>query len=152
MSALFPISRFGGLSTFDRDADTIFSSFFGPSFPTLFTQRTPRAVSATPQANIAKTDEGYTIDLAAPGFGRDDFNIDVEDNTLTVSAAYEVDNSNDDSVLSQEYSHSSFTRSWILPEGAQCEAIDARYEAGILTVSIPTTNERNNKKLVIDVK
>lgn len=154
MSTLFPISRRGVLSSFDRDFNDIFNSFFeSPSFLTSPSrQRSPSFVS-TPLANVHKTAEGYTIALAAPGCSRDDFNVDVDNNVLTVSVTNEDEGLRNDSPSTlQEYSYSSFSRSWTLPDGVKLKSIDARYEAGILTLELPVEDEENGKKLIVNVK
>lgn len=154
MSTLFPISRRGPLSSFDRDFSDIFSSFFGPTtFLAPSSQRQSPSFVSTPRANVHQTAEGYTIALAAPGWSRDDFNVDIDNNVLTVSVTAEDEASDNDSTSTlQEYSYSSFSRSWTLPEGVKIKAIDAHYEAGILTIAIPVKDEVNGKKLIVNVK
>ena len=75
--------------------------------------------------------------MAVPGFSRGDFNINVEDNTLTISVSTEDGPEYLDNLKRREFSYSSFTRSWTLPEGSSIENIAADYEAGILKVAIP---------------
>ncbi|HIL96258.1 MAG TPA: Hsp20/alpha crystallin family protein [Pseudomonadales bacterium] len=153
MSTLFPLSRRRGLTSFNRDFNDVFSSFFGPSLSTVIEQLPSSTFVSTPRANIDQTDEGYIINLAAPGFSRDDFSIDVENNVLTISVIDEnAGLVNKTNTTLHEYSYSSFTRSWTLPEGAQIEVIGARYEAGILEVNIPIGDGKNSKKLIVDVK
>ena len=144
MSNLFPITI---RNNFDRELDTLFSSFFGP------TNRPSRfaTVSTTPRANVIKQSEGYTIELAAPGFSRDEFNIGVDNGVLSIHVGTSDTPEYTENLTSQEFSYSSFTRSWSLPKDAASEAISARYDAGILYVTIPTTDNTNNK-IVIDVE
>jgi HSP20 family protein len=149
MNTLFPVTRFGGLSTIDRDVESLFDTFFGSGI--LPTNR-KASVMTTPRANVTKNPEGYAIELAAPGLSREDFSINVDNNLLSVSVKDEstvIDESV--SYTSREYSMSSFTRSWTLPEGAALKGIDARYEAGILTLDIPVSGNQNSQ-LSIEVK
>ena len=105
-----------------------------------------------PRANVSKNDEGYTIELAVPGMSRDDFNISVENNTITVSSAVENSQSDvEDTYTSKEFAYSSFTRSWTLPKGANSGAIGARYNAGILAVHVPVNIEASRRH-IIDVE
>ena len=89
---------------------------------------------ATPRANVFQTDDGFRLDLAAPGFSRSDFDINVKDNVLTISSK-EVDEVQDanENYSSREFTQSSFSRSWTLPESANADVITARYESGILS-------------------
>lgn len=146
MNSIFPINRYSGFGL-DNEFDQLLGSFFGPrkrSESTSFTN--------IPRANVAKNDEGYTIELAVPGMSRDDFNISVENNTITVSSAVENSQSEvEDMYTSKEFTYSSFTRSWTLPKGANSSAIGARYNAGILAVHIPVDSE-DSRRLTIDVE
>ena len=87
------------------------------------------------------TDEGYRLDLAAPGFSKNEFDINIEDNVLTVGINGEDTKEYKESLLRREYSYTAFSRSWTLPEGASTKNISARYEAGILSLFIPIEKE-----------
>ena len=146
MSSLFPVRR-GNLSHFDRDFDRIFESFFDAP---LFNRKSRLNYVSSPQANVLKGDEGFTIELAAPGLSRDEFNITVENSVLTISANSEDTKEYKDKLTSQEYAYSAFSRSWTLPEGVNSEMITARYEAGILSVSLPVETSKS-KKLKVEI-
>lgn len=147
MNSIFPIGRkyYSGL---DNDIDQLLGTFFGTrglrgSDSTSF--------NSIPSANVAKNDEGYTIELAVPGMSREDFNISVENNTITVSSAVDnVQSDVEDMYTSKEFAFSSFTRSWTLPKGANSSAIGARYNAGILAVHIPVSSE-DSRKVTISI-
>jgi len=104
-----------------------------------------------PRANVSRTQDGFCVEMALPGFSRGDFNIDIDNGTLNISV--ESDSENVDSskkFTSKEFSYSSFSRSWRLPESVNAEAISASYESGILTVDIPTIDTKS-KKLTINI-
>ena len=90
-----------------------------------------------PKANIYKYKSGYQIELAAPGFSRDEFEMSVDNNVLRVSVNTEDGKNEVDELYSSEWNYSSFTRSWTLPENANIDGISARYEAGILYLEVP---------------
>ncbi len=146
MSNLFPITTIR--NSIDRDFDNLLASFFGP-----VAGRSQRFtnVSTTPRANVIKQSEGFMIELAAPGFSRDDFDIGVDNGVLSIHVGSSDTQEYSDQLATQEFSYSSFTRSWSLPKDAAPEAISARYDAGILYVTVPTTGNTNNK-IVIDVE
>ncbi len=144
MSTLFPITRKSTLG-FDRDFDALFNAFFGP---TTNKQTRMTSVNTTPRANVIKNSEGYTIELAAPGFSRDEFEISADNGVLTIQVGTSDTKEYLDSMTSQEYSYSSFTRSWSLPKEASVEGIAARYNAGILYVNIPMAGTANEKIMI----
>ena len=147
MNSIFPI-RNSYYKDLDHEIDNLLGTFFSP-----IRTRIDKTASFNdiPRANVAKNDEGYTIELAVPGMSREDFNISVENNTLTVSSAVEnVQSDVEDTYSSKEFSFSSFTRSWTLPKGSSVSSIGARYDAGILSVHVPVSGEET-RKLMIDI-
>jgi HSP20 family protein len=96
-----------------------------------------------PAVNVSEDDKNYTIDVVAPGFKKDDFKINVNDDVLTISAENKSESTNKDDNNRQysrrEYSYSSFTRSFSLPENAKDDSISANYNDGILRLNIPKT-------------
>ena len=87
-------------------------------------------------------------DRAAPGFSREEFEISVDNGLLSINAGASDTPEYSDNLVSQEYSYSSFTRSWSLPKEVSSELITARYDAGILYVTIPTQNTANSKHVI----
>lgn len=101
-----------------------------------------------PTANITETPKEYKLELAAPGLERKDFNIEVDDHMLTISAEKEEEKKEKDGEYSRrEYSFNSFSRSFTLPENVKEGGIDARYENGVLKVSIPKAKETPTKSV-----
>lgn len=103
-----------------------------------------------PPANVSENEKGYTIELAAPGFSRDDFEISAEDGRLTISMK-EGSSASKDKYLSQEFGFArEFTRSWTLPSTVDAGTISARYEAGILSVDVPTGKKKSRVAVRVD--
>ena len=140
MNTLFPISRFSLSSPLKGDIESLFESFFNA--PLRAAQRGEDSFYSIPRANISKDNEGFYIQLAAPGYSRDDFSINVEGTTLSVSCTGESHLSAPSGAThsTQEFSYTSFSRSWALPAEASSDSISARYDAGILTINIPAAN------------
>ncbi len=95
----------------------------------------------TPSVNIKETPKEYLLELAAPGLERKDFNIEIKNGMLCISSEKEEEKKEEDGYYRREYSYNSFSRSFTLPENVKEEKIDARYENGILRVSLPKTKE-----------
>ena len=148
MSSYFPVIQ----SHLNRDFNDIFSSFFDNNRFDSFLSSPRRAhasLDSVPKANIKKIEQGYNIQLASPGFSRDDFTVDVEDNILTIGATKSTEQESDD-YTSREFSYSSFKRSWTLPEGSSVSGLSANYEAGVLSIDIPVQHEET-KKITVQI-
>jgi HSP20 family protein len=148
MNSLFPVSRYGNhLNLFDD----MFNTMLGlPAHGNNFEEKGSSAVTV-PRANILKGENGYSIELAVPGFSRNDFNIAVNNNILTVSSEVEITNEYKQNLSAQEYSYNTFSRSWTLPSNVYMKGIDARYEAGILNIEVPVESD-DTGFIQIDVK
>ncbi|HVV03702.1 MAG TPA: Hsp20/alpha crystallin family protein [Puia sp.] len=97
---------------------------------------------SVPAANIIDNKDHYEVNLAAPGMKKEDFNIDVEGNVLTISAEKEEKKEEKDERYSRkEFSYTSFSRSFTLPDWVNKDKIDASYENGLLKVNLPKTDE-----------
>lgn len=95
-----------------------------------------------PAVNIVEKQDHYEISLAAPGMKKDDFNIDVEGNLLTISAESEQRREDkDDRHTRQEFNYTSFSRAFTMPDGVLRDKIDASYENGLLRLMLPKTEE-----------
>ena len=95
-----------------------------------------------PAVNITDNKDKYQLSLAAPGLKKNDFNINIDGNLLTISSEKEDTKEDKDARHSRmEYSYSSFSRSFTIPEEVQTDKIEAIYEDGILTVSLPRKEE-----------
>ena len=95
-----------------------------------------------PAVNIKEGEKDFMLELAAPGRKKDDFNIEIDNDVLTVS--YEVkheEKKEAENYTRREFTHSAFTRSFTLPETVDVDKIDAKYEDGILTVALPKKEE-----------
>ncbi|HIF38677.1 MAG TPA: Hsp20/alpha crystallin family protein, partial [Gemmatimonadetes bacterium] len=111
--------------------------------------RKPQSMITIPRANIVRNESSYTIEMAAPGFSRDEFELNVENSTLTIYVNTEDTSEYKGKITSHEYSFGSFTRSWTLPDDANSDAITARYEAGILYVEVPVEGVKEIKRMIV---
>jgi HSP20 family protein len=95
-----------------------------------------------PAVNIVERQDHFEISLAAPGMKKEDFNVDVEGNMLTISAESEQrKEETNERHTRREFSYTSFSRAFTLPEGVIKEKIDATYENGLLKLMLPKTDE-----------
>lgn len=97
-----------------------------------------------PAVNISENEAGFELELAAPGMKKDDFNIEVDKNVLTISnerTSTMEEESKEKNFSRREFYYSSFKRSFNLPETVNTEAIKAAYNDGILKLEIPKKEE-----------
>lgn len=95
-----------------------------------------------PAANISEADDKYEIEMAIPGFNKEDFKVKVEKDMLTVSAESKSEKQEEDKTYTRkEFNYSSFSRSFRLPDNVQDDAITAKYDNGILKLQLPKTEK-----------
>ncbi len=96
----------------------------------------------TPAANIVETPEAYHVELNVPGRNKEDFNITVDKGLLTISYEKKEETKNEDlKVVRREFSFQSFKRSFNLDDKINAEAIEAKYENGLLKLLLPKLRE-----------
>ncbi|MBL19708.1 MAG: molecular chaperone Hsp20 [Flavobacteriaceae bacterium] len=117
---------------------SLLDEFFGSDMP--FSALSNR--SHVPSVNISETDTNFELALAAPGKTRKDFNVELDDHVLTVSSeSKHEDESKMDQYTRREYRYDNFQRSFRLPETVDTAGIKAKYDNGILTISLPKHEE-----------
>lgn len=105
---------------------------FVPEYRNAYASRTRPAV------NVSESAEGFEIELAAPGLSREDFNLKVEGDLLTISAQKNsaVETSENTNYHRREFSYASFERSFRLPDIIDTQSLKASYNQGILRVEM----------------
>lgn len=95
-----------------------------------------------PAVNIKENEKDFMLELAIPGFKKEDFNIEIDNDVLTISSEVKKDNEiNEENYTRREFSVSSFKRAFTLPETVNADAINAVYEGGVLTLTLPKREE-----------
>lgn len=96
-----------------------------------------------PAVNVAESDDDFTLEVAAPGLEKDNFEVKVDDGILTISAEHkqEAETTTKDKYTRREFRYTNFTRRFTLPEAANEAAIFASYTNGILKVVLPKREE-----------
>ena len=124
------------LTPFDR----IFDDMLGSMFPTIandfgndfFTK------GSYPKVNVINYDHCIEIDAAIPGMSKDDVDVEITDGVLTINGVSNQRAPADDSqYLKREIKRSSFRRSFTLGDNLDSEKVTAKFDNGILTLSIP---------------
>lgn len=124
--------------TFDRMFDDFFKDISS-------TVGNDSLVKSRPAVNIIETKDGFSLDIAAPGLRKEDFNISVEKNTLTITANKETSVEEGTKFRRREFNYLSFQRSFHLPNTIDANAITAKYENGILQLALSKKEEAKEK-------
>jgi len=104
------------------------------------------ATISTPAVNIIEGKDEFRIEVAAPGLHKEDFKINLENDQLTISANKEVKKEeNEETYTRREFSYSSFSRSFTLPDTVDGDKIKASHQNGILTIHVPKKEEAKPK-------
>lgn len=120
----------------------------------LFANRPGQSKSTLPAVNISEDKESYKVDVVSPGFKKEDFKIKVDDDILTISAETKSESSEGGTreYTRREYTYSSFTRSFRLPDNARDDSISARYADGILEITIPKSQQQEKATKEISIQ
>ncbi|MCM5663142.1 Hsp20/alpha crystallin family protein [Galbibacter mesophilus] len=128
-----------------RTNRNLLPSFFDEVFKPDWFGGMENYASSVPAVNIKEEDDKFSLELAAPGMKKDDFNVEVDKNVLTISAEVksESEESNkENGVYSRkEFNYSSFKRVFTLPETIDSDKINASYEDGVLLLTLPKKEE-----------
>ena len=101
-----------------------------------------------PAVNIRESNENFEVEMAAPGMNKNDFHILLEGNTLTITSekSDEQEEKDGEKFSRREFRYQSFQRRFTLPkEVVDVDQINAKYENGILKLSIPKKEEAKQK-------
>jgi HSP20 family protein len=124
-----------------RALNNVFDEFFF-GFPQAWGRDSQTSNFSTPPVNIHETADGYHVELNAPGRNKEDFKINVENNLLTISFEKQEQAENKElKTIRREFSSKSFKRSFSLDDKVNAEAIQAKYENGVLQLFIPKKDE-----------
>ncbi|HTI60228.1 Hsp20/alpha crystallin family protein [Mucilaginibacter sp.] len=98
------------------------------------------ASEVMPSVNVHDRKNHYELEVAAPGYKKDDFKINTENGLITISAKTSNSKKEEkENYVRQEFSCSSFTRTFSLPEDVEDDKINAHYDNGVLTVELKKT-------------
>lgn len=91
-----------------------------------------------PSVNIKETENAFQLEFAIPGFDKNDIDIQVENDYITISGKKEVSKEEStEEFTRKEFSFGNFKRTFSLPENVNTEKVEANYENGILRVGLP---------------
>ena len=100
--------------------------------------------TSIPAVNIKETDENFQVEVAAPGKTKEDFNIELDNDVLTISSETrkeEAKAAENGKYTRKEFSYSTFKRAFSLPDSVDSAKISASYTNGVLEIALPKKEE-----------
>jgi HSP20 family protein len=137
---------------------SVVDQLFHPNFDRLFDDRlwgfNGLTTSSTVPVNIRETDAAFELELVAPGLKKEDFHLNYSDHTLTVSFERRQEELKKESGtwIHREYLNQSFTRSFTIDDSIDTERASARYENGVLKLTLPKKEEAKQLSRTIQIQ
>lgn len=131
------------LMRFSNQVPSLFDRFFEGDLLDWSNRNFSMTNTTLPSVNIKENADGFEVEVAAPGFEKNDFRVELDNEMLTVSSEKKMENETKEGerFTKHEFSYQSFNRSFTLPNSADVEHIGANYENGILHIYIPKREE-----------
>lgn len=105
-----------------------------------------RSANSMPPVNIREDEKDYFLELAVPGLDKKDLKIDIHEDVLTVSHETKTENEEEDNGYKRrEFSFTSFSRTFYIPDNVDRDKIQASYKDGVLSVDFPKREPEKNK-------
>jgi len=127
---------------------TIFDDFFSKDLFDWSNSNYSNTGTTLPAINVKETPESFVVEMAAPGMKKEDFKVELNNNVLTISSEKQQENEEkeNDRYTRKEFSYQSFQRSFQLSrEAVDADNIQAKYENGVLHLTIPKREEVKQK-------
>lgn len=103
-----------------------------------------------PSLDVTETNDAFTIRLDLPGVAEEDIDVQVTGNRLTVSGRREPEETREgDRYVAIERAHGTFSRSFVLPDSADVEHVEASLQNGVLQIKVPKRVEMKGRKVSI---
>lgn len=111
--------------------------------------------TSIPAVNIKESEDSFNVAVAAPGMAKDDFNIELDNDVLTISSEEKKEEESSDNngrFTRKEFSYRSFKRAFSLPDSVDSSKISASYNNGVLEIELPKKEEAKvQPKRLIDI-
>ncbi len=127
---------------------SLIENFFGRDMNDLF-NTSVSSFNNVPAVNVVEHEDGFQIEVAAPGLKKEDFKLNLNHNNLTISGSRETTREDEDKAdkryTRREFNYSSFQRTFTLPTSVNVDAIRASYTDGLLNIEVPKREEAKVK-------
>jgi HSP20 family protein len=138
------------------EMDRLFDTFLGgglPTFPSLFSSGIGRSAMLVPRMDVKETDQEIIIEAELPGAEERDISLTLQNGILTLQGEKKIEYDEEkENYRMMERSYGSFQRSLRLPDTVNEEKVEARFENGILKVTLPKRAEAGGAQRRIHIK
>lgn len=129
----------------------MFTSNFGEIVNEMFApERSRRDLTAVPSIDFTEQEKNYLLSVSLPGMHKEDVEIKLDDNTLSITAERKETLAEGDKRHIQEIRYGKYSRKVRLPKNANANKVEANYENGILTLNI--AKKKENQPKMIEIK
>lgn len=134
----------------DEPLDDLFQGFFRPMGPT----RTGNGQAVVPAMDVAERDKEYVVKVELPGVKKDDIDITVQNGLLTISAESKQKSEEKEKgrIIRQERRYGKYVRHLRLDNDVDEGNVRARYEDGMLELTLPKVEAVQPKKIAVNVQ
>ena len=120
----------------------VFNDFFDTDFM-------PRVNATAPAINVRETDKAYTVELAAPGLKKEDFEINIDEggnlHIKMESKSEKKDADKHEHYLRREFAYSKYDQTLLLPDDVDKDKVSAKVDDGVLTIDLPKVEKAAEK-------
>ena len=118
----------------------VFNDFF-------YNNNMPKTNATAPAINVLENETEYTVELAAPGLRKEDFDISINnDGDLVIKMEKKNDAKNENALyLRREFAYSKYEQTLILPDDVDKDKVGARMSDGVLNITLPKLNKSVQK-------
>jgi HSP20 family protein len=106
----------------------------------------------TPGFQILEAEAYFSVSLDLPGLKKEDLNIEVKDNQLTIDGERKSHSKESEKAIRSTLNFGKFSSTFTLPQNVKTEGIEAKFEDGVLTLTIPKEEKALPKKIAINVQ
>jgi HSP20 family protein len=141
--------------TLRSEMDRLFDSFMGglPTFPSMFGSSGSRGFALSPSMDVKETDKEIVVETELPGLEEKDISLTVHNGILTIQGEKKLDyDEQKENYHVMERRYGSFQRSLRLPETVDDTKVDARFDNGVLKVTLPKRPELTREQRKITIK
>ena len=103
-----------------------------------------------PAVDIYESDDAFVATADLPGLRKDDIDVSIEDNVLTVSGERKFEKSEKEGTFRRvERSYGTFRRSFTLPRGVESSKVEAKFKDGVLNLTLPKSEVAKSRRITV---
>ena len=108
-------------------------------------------MQSSPMVNIIEHEDNYTVEVAAPGMKKEDFDVQIVKDNLVIKGEKKQESEDKDSkgnFTRREFNYQSFTKRYTLSEDINRDSVDAKYENGVLHIVLEKVRDEEKPEAV----